>query len=417
MQKRIIKKIIFLSSTLFLLQIGCSDRERLNPLDPSNPYSQGAPTGLQVFSQRDAVTLRWSPIKVNDLEHYYIYRSTAEGSLSPYDSVSAKVTQYTDNNVTYDTQYTYAIQAQTLYDASRLSNALSIVPGAFDIVVADYYNQSLLKITYDGNRVFERYDGYTPTDLAIINDRIYFTSLWDNSLRYINQRGTVESFALGDGPVDFALDQANQLIYILTRNDNTLMTMTFDGQLRGQASLDVDIDFYSACSYDPILNCLWITDESADIIYRYDLSTNELTLIADDIVAPDELIIDEANGGCWIASPGGILHVQSDNSIERMMENHYIYDISLDEKSGLLYYSGFSRTNQGWEIGYTDETNHTVLYTSYEYIYKIKTIPETTGTGLAIIDGYTAEIIRLNVQGQEIGRFSGIYGATGIGLQ
>jgi hypothetical protein len=238
------------SASLFLMQVGCSDRERLNPLDPSNPYSQGAPTGLRLFSQRDAVTLQWSPIQVNDLEQYFIYRSTADGELIPYDSVAAKVTQYTDNNVAYDTPYTYAIRAQTRYDASRLSDALSIVPGPFDIIIADYYNQNLLKITYDGNRLIEFYDGHTPTDLAVINDRIYFTSLWDNSLKYIGPLGAVEIYPLGDGPVDFALDENNQLFYILTRDDDALVTMTVDGQLRGQVSLDVDIDFYkSGCGH------------------------------------------------------------------------------------------------------------------------------------------------------------------------
>ena len=58
-----------------------------------------------------------------------------------------------------------------------------------------------------------------------------------------------------------------------------------------------------------------------------------------------------------------------------------------------------------------------MLYTSYGYIYKIQTVPESNGTGLVLIDGYRAEIIRLNAHGQEIGRRSGLYGVIAIALQ
>ena len=38
---------------------GCSNRERLNPLDPRNPDTLGRPTGLRVTSNRHRVTLSW----------------------------------------------------------------------------------------------------------------------------------------------------------------------------------------------------------------------------------------------------------------------------------------------------------------------------------------------------------------------
>lgn len=411
------KLVLFLPAMLLIMQTSCSDRERLNPLDPSNPYSQGAPTGFRLFSHRDTVTLLWSPMAVNDLEHYIIYRAAEHERLAKYDSIPANITHYADRNVTYDKQYTYALQAQTTYDESRLSNALSIVPGAFDIVVADYYNQSLIKITYDGNRLFEFYDGYTPTDLAVFDDRIYFTNLWDNSLKYINQSGAVHSFSLGEAPVDFAFDEDNRLIYVLTRDNDNVFMLSADGELRGQVRLQADIHFYSSCTFDPVLDCLWITDESFNKIHRFDLTSKTLTLIADDIRGPDEFIIDKTNGGGWIASLGGIIYVQGDNSVKRLMPNHYIYDISFDESAGLLYYSGYSTENDTWEIGCVRDMTATLLYNSYAYIYKIKTVPETLGTGLVLIDGYNAEIIRLNARGQEIGRRSGIYGVTGIELQ
>ena len=99
------------------------------------------------------------------------------------------------------------------------------------------------------------------------------------------------------------------------------------------------------------------------------------------------------------------------------MPNHNIYDLSPVKSTGRLYYTSFSKEIGAWEIGFFDNGTTTTLYTEYEFIYKIKTVPETIGVGLALVDGNRAQIIRINAHGEEIGRRSGVYGIIGIELQ
>ena len=64
----------FLLLCISLLVLNCSDRDRSNPLDPTNPVTGGAPTVLVIQSNRDTVTIHWNAMAVDDLESYRIYR-------------------------------------------------------------------------------------------------------------------------------------------------------------------------------------------------------------------------------------------------------------------------------------------------------------------------------------------------------
>jgi hypothetical protein len=411
------KQILNLLLVIFFTFMFCSDRERLNPLDPSNPYSEGAPTGVRIYSKQDQAILHWSPMQVTDLEIYYIYRSFNEENLAKYDSISGSFTKFVDNKLKYDKQYSYAVQAVTAHSKSRLSDTLSIVPGEYELILADYWNQSLSRITYDASRLFKFYDGFTPTDMVIFQDRIYFTNLWDNSVKILDQKNEILSVALDESPVDLALDSINRILYVLTRDNNRLFRISINGENFGSENLGIEINFNSTISYDPVLECLWITDDSFDKIYRYNLSGHFIVEISDDIDSPDEIIVDEISGGCWIASRSGIVHIQADGEIIKHLTEYSVYDLSLDKRTGDLYYSALKLSNNSWEIGYLHNDVHTTLYNSYSFIYKIKTIQETIGTGLALIDGNKAEIIRINAFGVEIGRRSGAYGVVAVGLQ
>jgi len=411
-----IKNGVILTASL-LLFLHCSDRERLNPLDPENPFTNGAPTGIRLYSQRDTVVLQWSPMQVNSLRRYYIYRAVDNAALALYDSVAGHVIEYIDDSLVFDKQYTYALQAKTEYDKSRLSQSLSVVPGPFDFIIADYYNQSLLRLTYDCNRLIEFYDGFTPTDLAVVQDRIYFTNLWDNSLKMIDTSGEVHSFEIGEAPVDLAYDSSSGLIYILGRDNNSLYTFSFDGEQQARTTLDTDIHFYSNISFDSVLHCLWITDDLHHKIFHYDLWNGELSSVAENIISPDEMVIDVKNGGGWIASAQGIIHIQSSGILDHLLSDMQIYDLSFDHRTGDVYYVAVSSNDNAWEIGRLSQNNRIPLFTNYKNIYKIQTISESNGTGLAIVNGYRAEVIRINARGEEIGMRRGLYGVMAMGLQ
>jgi hypothetical protein len=64
---------------------GCSDRERLNPLDPSNPSTRVAPIGFAAVAGDGFVSLSWRPATSSDVTGYDLYRGF--GAAPAYDSL------------------------------------------------------------------------------------------------------------------------------------------------------------------------------------------------------------------------------------------------------------------------------------------------------------------------------------------
>src|SRR5687767_14793734 len=65
---------------LILAIAGCSDRERSNPFDPSNPLTRGAPADFAALAGDGRIDLRWQTVSGDGLVGYRLYRRTAAES-------------------------------------------------------------------------------------------------------------------------------------------------------------------------------------------------------------------------------------------------------------------------------------------------------------------------------------------------
>ena len=92
----------FLLLCISLLALNCSDRDRSNPLDPTNPVTGGAPIGLSIQSNRDTITIQWNAMAIDNLESYRIYRGIGNNEPILFDEVSAGSTGYKDTGVITD---------------------------------------------------------------------------------------------------------------------------------------------------------------------------------------------------------------------------------------------------------------------------------------------------------------------------
>ena len=122
---------------LIVLLCSCSDRVRNNPFDPANPRTGGAPESIKLSSYRDRVDLSWNPIAVDGILGYQIYRSVGWDSLKSYLTVNHPNNSIIDQNISYDSLYSYAIQGFTDEDVGTQSNPVALIPGPFDIWLCD----------------------------------------------------------------------------------------------------------------------------------------------------------------------------------------------------------------------------------------------------------------------------------------
>jgi|GEM_PF-1552848 len=416
------KKVLFRAGIICLFAfiiVSCSEREHLNPLDPDNPDTRGAPENIQIVSNRQTATLSWSPVRLPSMEKYYIYKGIGDPNLTLYDSVAANHFSYVDSELLYDKTYFYAVQAITKFDKSKISSSVSTIPGPFNFILADYYGQSLIKLTYDGNNRMQIINS-NPTGVEVLNGIVFYTNLWSNSLAIMDATNVAETIQMDGAPVAMASDKTNNRLFILTRDNDRLLTLSSVGQLIDNRRLPYNVLFETDVAFDETGPGLWITSKDNDSIFYYDLLTDNFQTVSTDFDAPDEIVIDPNRTGSWIASRQGLLFVDTKDAPVRYLFDYSFYDLSLNPISNYLYYSAYSNTENEWLIGrfhIQSHENEVLFREHYNFMTKIKAIPKDNGAGLLMVQGNTGKVFRLDENGQEIGLYEGTYGIVDIELQ
>ncbi len=401
-----------------LILFSCSEREYLNPLDPDNPDTHGAPENVRVYSNRQTATLTWSPFRLPSMEKYYIYKSVNEPNLVLYDSVNANSTRYMDSGLLYDQKYYYAVQAITKFDKSKISKSVATIPGRFNFILADYYGQSLIKLTYDGNSTLQ-FINSNPTDVEVLDGTVFYTNLWTNTLAILDNEGNIETIQIDGAPIAMTSDKASNRLFILTRDNDRLLTLSSNGQLLDIRQMPYNVLFETNVAFDKSGPGLWMTSKDDDTIYYYDLRTNRFQTVSSTIDGPDEIIIDPDTGG-WIASWDGLIFVNIGTAPVRYLSDYRFYDLSLNPLSNHLYYTAYANTDKEWLIGrfHIQSYENEILFREhYNFMTKIKAIPKDNGAGLLLVQGNTGKVFRIDENGNEIGLYEGTYGIVDIELQ
>ena len=71
------------------------------------------PSGFAVTPSYQTNTLSWTEAVSPGVSNYIIYRGSSASNLSPYDSVAANISSYTDDGLTNGTTYYYGIKSKT----------------------------------------------------------------------------------------------------------------------------------------------------------------------------------------------------------------------------------------------------------------------------------------------------------------
>jgi hypothetical protein len=131
----------FLAALALVAAVGCSTRERLNPLDPANNQTHGEIPGFSAVAANGLVELRWTPLSQAGVLGYVLERwkpgeapRPLTGILYPPRSVGE-----TDFDVSNDSTYVYRLVAHFDYGDSAVSPPDSATPGSriFEVLSAD----------------------------------------------------------------------------------------------------------------------------------------------------------------------------------------------------------------------------------------------------------------------------------------
>lgn len=399
------KRLALLSLVAIL---ACSSRERANPFDPHNPGTGGAPVGLRLLSNRDTVWISWSPVEVDDLKGYTLYRGLDGDPLKVLVELPADCTAYVNTPVTYDRSHGYALQSVTEFDRSDLSDSLFITPGPVNFWIADLYGYNLWRQGYDGVRDLGSEVFITP--IAVEYDSSAGT-VWvaDYAQRRVyaidRQFRSVGELELEASPVDLALDSAGGRLFLVERDSRELKIYSTGGLLLATLTLPGQVSLYSALAFDPRSASLWLTIDDQGQIIRLNLDGDSQEVLT-GYSRPWRCQAAPLEGGCWVATEAGVVYLDSSAAATVYLPEYVITAISVNRQNGDCYYTG--HRGGRWETGRIhDGEREIILGNEYPNLYGIQVVPGTGRVGFIVNQVGTWKLIRFDAQGRPLGERGG----------
>jgi len=397
---------VILSFTLTLFLFSCSKRDRLNPLDVENPITGGKPTGLELVPIRDIVGISWNEININDLSAYIIYKSVNNAGLIEYATVSGFTTEYSDSAVSYYQNYTYAVQAETDYMVSPLSDTVSVTVGPYSIYVADFYDNSVRILSWDGSYLIKSKSVSSPRAIQYrkSDNRFMVADYYDKAVLLVStDLNETEYIDIGDYPLDLDVNQLTNRIHVLTRN-GYIMKLDEEGEKIETLNAGMLFGWDAEISSDPISDGLWISNPDSGIVWFSPHNIGEKNVIRfSGLDSPSSL---SSFGGCWVATHAGIVHLSPSGDSEILEPDIYVTDVEIDTMSKKCFYVGKDLAKNSWVAGKIDlETkfNTILLDSAYHYLHQIYPFPGETGTEFLIQESATWTLIRFDENGNKLG--------------
>lgn len=331
--------VVLCCSFIIILLAGCSDRPRLNPLDPKNPNTQGRPTGLNVISVRDTVQLQWDRLEVNDLSGFQIYRQLqGESRFSPIAQTPPGVFSYRDVPAKFDTTRNYRISALAPNFESPLTDAVTITPGPTFSWVADGRSGDLIKLTHDGRHEILRSGAFfNPFRLQIDVQRGYVWVLeefFGSELGRLDLNGrNVRRFDQIDGPADLAVDKSDGSVWVADTLTNGLMKFASDGTrvMNNEAYKKI-----VALAVHPQTREIWALSRDSLRVFIFS-PTGALRRRANvSLQRPRDIDIDDRTGKVWIADGTRVIRLDAQGNLETLSAPafRFVYRLSADEVTG-----------------------------------------------------------------------------------
>ncbi|MFH1941944.1 MAG: hypothetical protein ABIL68_07540 [bacterium] len=355
--------VVVLSSTI----CDCSKRNKINPLDPGNPETDGKLSGLHVVSEKHTATLSWGAVDLEDVLGYSVYRKMeGEGKYGQVAFVAAGLSNYKDGNLDYERNVNYKVSVVVSGYESPLTDSVSITPGPYNYWIVDGYLGFIYRLTYDGLHVISK-----------IQSVLYpYAAAADTTSETI-----------------WVVDTLG-LLYKLSRTGETLLIIE-------------DLLYPTHVTFDPSAGVVWVCDGYRTRIGRYDTDGNFLGMTTGFDEISD---IDYAgdSGGCWVADLKGatVQLVSSSNSIQIRVEDSLESPraISYFQRGGWLWVADGSRLLRIWPDGRMEEAVDTGL------ILLCVSTDQTTGDCWAVLesdDGNENAVCKFRVDGYVAAKVEG----------
>ena len=413
-------KVVIIWILFFCLLFSCTERKRLNPLDPHNEHTQGKPTGLRVISEKHDVTLMWDNIGLESLAGYNIYRRDYSSPVfQKLDSVSPDHALYADEDLPYYHLYSYQISVftDTGYETPP-SDSVCIMPGPHNFWVIDYTEGHFIKLTYDGShRILLSYDVIWPVAIAL-DTTLKAVYVIDNILgeiyRFRNDGTFIWRSSGLSWPVDLEVNPINHVIWVYDSLATRVVCFDSSGEWLGETTNFGKIADMHCTGLEG--GC-WILDvELGEIVYLSHPGDRRESII-DGFENLRSISCPYEQNWFWVADSTQIFKIWPDG------QRHLLIRTGKIIRDMVLHPTG----TFGWIITEADENGNSELIkisaagdilTRIDGFRYARTIGlDDTEGGCIVMDTGNSRVVRLLSDGQIIGVYNTISGPWDVAVE
>jgi DNA-binding beta-propeller fold protein YncE len=287
---------------LAALAAGCSSRERLNPLDPANRATGGAPQGFAALAGDRSAVLQWTLSTTGLTLGVRLFRATGAAAPESLADLPPGVTEFFDTGLANGVDYTYRLSY--VLQNGALSGAATDVatPGTARPWVADYSAHTVSRITPDGRHIAESisqsFKG--PSALDVNSDgRVWVCDPLGGRLWRVTPGLFEEEVGSLQQPVAVTIDRRRARVWVCDQGLGALQGLDPVNavapyvDVRGLARpLDVGVD--------PIDGSVWVCERTGDRVRHISFAGDALgSAIA---TAPSRVAVDSVTHRVWVSS-------------------------------------------------------------------------------------------------------------------
>ncbi len=394
---------------------GCSERERANPFDPSNPGTHGRPAGFMAVAGSGYVQLRWqSPVGI-DLEGFHLKRR-AQGD-SVYRVLVTRIqplsTTFLDTNVSNDRRYDYRLSYIFDGEISAVAAEDFATPGRLRPWVSDAGASEVLLLSADGRRVVFAERGFSsPVPLAVdpADGRVWVGDNYTGevTLLLFGTRVRITSFLR---PIAIALDPRDGSAWVCDENLGEVGHYTRDG-VRATPPRIGPFSLPIASAIDPVDGTIWVCDNGARQVQVFNADGTRRRTI--DTPRPSRIAIHPVTRDAWVTSfeQGVVLRLPYDGlGFEQFDGFRGPIGIAVDGARNRVW---VAEAVAGRVLALDTDGTIERAVTGYPEAREIAVDPHTGNAWVVV--ARTRRIAVVTPEGAEIGAVEGLAGPLGIAL-
>lgn len=300
-------RIALAGAILGALLAGCSERERLNPLDPENSETGGKIAGFNALAGNGQVEIRWDRLTQTNVAGYRILRwRPGEAPVYLDESYGSGIAGAVDTTVSNDETYVYRLVATFTSGDSAISPADSATPGTRKIAVLSAGLPGLVGLTPDARDVLYNQpsiEAYEDMEVDRTRDVLWLT-LPDRGqiLRNFFDGRPAGPTIVASAPSDVSVSNLRGVAWLAFPQVGTVRAFGPDlastVPLHSISSLG-EVRVAEAGTLDPTV---WMGNDEG-IVFRFTLDAVPVAswTVGSSVVA---IALDEAMQRAWVATRG-----------------------------------------------------------------------------------------------------------------